>query len=68
MDHGFKVATSALASGTDRTDVLLNEAEKVGAGIIVIGSSYRRFLAFEKFGSHATGVLERSKVPVFVSH
>lgn len=68
IDHGFKVTTSALANTSDRTEVLLNEAEKVGAGVIVIGSSYRRFLAFEKFGSHAMGALERSKLPVFVSH
>ncbi|MBB3065003.1 universal stress protein [Limibacillus halophilus] len=68
IDHGFKVSKSSLPSGSDRTTTLLEEAERVDAGVIVIGSSYRRFLAFEQFGSHATGILERSKVPVFVSH
>ena len=68
VDHGYKVTKSPLPSGSDRTKILLDEAERVDAGVIVIGSSYRRFLAFEQFGSHATGVLEQSKVPVFVSH
>lgn len=66
--HGLKTTTKALGESDDRTALLLEEADRVGAELLVIGSSYKKFLSFERFGKHALGMLEQSDVPIFISH
>ena len=66
--HGYPVTTAALEAADDRNAALLAEAETVGAGILVIGSSYRRFMTLERFGRHASGLLQQSELPLFISH
>lgn len=66
--HGFEVTTAALPPASDRTQAILDEGQSVGAGLYVLGSSYSRFLKFERYGSHALGMLERARVPLFLSH
>jgi len=66
--HGFAVTQSALPKSNNRVRALLDEAESAGTDAFVIGSSYRHFLMFTRFGSHAQGLLNVSKHPVFVSH
>ena len=67
-DHGFTVTTAALPAALDRTQTILDEGDKVGAGVYVMGSSYSKFLTLERYGSHALGMLQSSKVPIFMSH
>ncbi|MDF1859883.1 MAG: universal stress protein [Verrucomicrobiales bacterium] len=66
--HGCTATTAALDDSSDRTALLLEEAERVGAGLLVIGSSYKRILTIERFGKHAAGVLKNSSIPIFISH
>lgn len=66
--HGFSVSSAALPATDDRTQAILDEGTRVGAGVFVMGSSYRKFLTLERYGSHALGMLQHSKVPVFMSH
>jgi len=66
--HGYPVTTAALPPSESRVQLLLDHASEVGTDLTVVGSSYRHFLVFTRFGSHATGLLNRSKCPVFVSH
>ena len=67
-DHGRAATTMAVPPTKDRIAALLDEASRVGAELFVIGSSYGRFLALERFGSHASGLLKRAAVPLFISH
>jgi nucleotide-binding universal stress UspA family protein len=66
--HGCTATTAALDDSSDRTSLLLEEAERAGAGLLVIGSSYKRILTIERFGKHAMGVLKHSPIPIFISH
>jgi nucleotide-binding universal stress UspA family protein len=66
--HGCSTTVAALEESSDRTSLLLDEAKRVGAGLLVIGSSYKKFLTMERFGKHALGLLEESPIPIFISH
>lgn len=66
--HGFEVSTAILPTSNTRVQAILDHGTAVGADAYVIGSSYRHFLVFTRFGTHATGILGRSRYPVFVSH
>lgn len=67
-DFGRQVTTKIIDRPEDRTGALLAAAAKVDAEAIVIGSSYKRFLAVQRFGSHAQELLQRFSGAVFVSH
>lgn len=64
--HGYKVTTAELYG--PGSAAILEETERAKADLIVMGSSFKRFLFAEKFGSHAISILEKSHVPVFLSH
>ena len=64
--HGY-IVTSAVLDGAS-SDAILREAERVDADLISIGSSYKKFLLKERFGTHAKTILDKSPVAVFVSH
>jgi len=66
--HGYVVTSSALSGSDARVQTLSEHARDVGGDAFVIGSSYRHFLMFTRFGSHALALLETSQYPVFVSH
>ncbi len=66
--HGYPVTIACLEDTGDRVSSLLAEAESSGSGMFVIGSSYKRLLMLKRFGKHALGLLERSPLPVFLSH
>ena len=66
--HGHPVTTACLEEGGDRVEILLGEADRAGAEMFVIGSSYKKLLMMKRFGKHALGLLERSHLPVFISH
>lgn len=66
--HGNPVTSACLQDTDDRVAALLSEAEKEGAGIFVIGSSYKKLVAMKRFGKHALGLIEQSKLPIFISH
>jgi len=66
--HGYSTTTSALEESGDRTSLLIDEAKKIGAGLLVIGSSYKKILTMERFGKHALGLLKESPIPIFISH
>ena len=66
--YGLDVTTSVLEASKKRTEQLLGEAEAVGADTLVLGSSYRKFLSMERFGSHAQQLLGAFKGAVFLSH
>ncbi len=52
----------------DVQDALLGMAESAGADLIVLGSSYRKLLMRQRFGRNALGLIQRSDVPLFMSH
>lgn len=66
--HGFEVTTAALPASQARVNAILDHGASVGADMFVLGSSYRHFMMFTRFGTHATGILNKSRYPVFVSH
>lgn len=66
--HGFETTTEALPGTDKRVQMLLDHGKSVGADLFVIGSSYSKFLLMTHFGSHALGMLNTSRYPVFVSH
>jgi len=66
--HGLEASSEALPQSDQRIDTLIAHAEEVGADCFVIGSSYRHFMLFTRFGSHATGLLRDARHPVFLSH
>ena len=68
QSYGRETSTQIIDRPADRTGALLGAAEEVGAEAIVIGSSYKRFLAVQRFGSHAQELLQRFPGAVFVSH
>jgi nucleotide-binding universal stress UspA family protein len=66
--HGHPVTSACLEEAEDRVAALLGEADRAGAEMFVIGSSYKKLLMMKRFGKHALGLLERSNLPVFISH
>lgn len=66
--HGYPVTSASLDDTDDRVQALLTEAERSGSGMFIIGSSYKKLLTLKRFGKHATGLLERSPLPIFISH
>lgn len=66
--HGLEATTSVLEAAKDRSAALLSEAAAVEADTLILGSSYRRFLAMERFGTHAQELLEKFDGALFLSH
>lgn len=66
--HGYPVTSASLEDTGDRVASLITEAERSGSDMFIIGSSYKRLLMLKRFGKHATGLLERSPLPIFISH
>ncbi len=66
--HGLEATTSVLDDAKDRVALLEREAAAVGADTLVLGSSYKRFLAMERFGTHALQLLHRFQGAIFLSH
>ncbi|MGI9372154.1 MAG: universal stress protein [Hyphomicrobiales bacterium] len=64
--HGHEATSSILEGASSET--ILREIEAVNADLVAIGSSFRRFLFREKFGTHAKAIIDRSPVAVFISH
>ena len=66
--HDHPVTTARLDPTNDRVQALFDEADRAGAEMFVIGSSYKKLLSMERYGKHAVEILQRSKFPVFISH
>ncbi|MGI9483228.1 MAG: universal stress protein [Hyphomicrobiales bacterium] len=64
--HGLKVTTAAL-EGVG-SEAVLEETDRVEADVICIGSSFKRVLFTERFGTHALNIIDKSPVAVFISH
>lgn len=47
---------------------VFDHSRDVGADLVVMGSSYRRILAFKTFGTHARRMIEKSDCALFMSH
>lgn len=52
----------------DVGDALLRAAVRVGADVIVMGSSYRKILMRQRFGKNALRLIKTSGIPLFLSH
>ncbi len=66
--YGVDVSMSVIDRPENRTDAIIANAVDAGADAIVIGSSYKRFLAVQRFGSHAEELLQRFPGALFISH
>lgn len=66
--HGYPVTSVSLEESDDRVGLLLAEAERTGSEMLIIGSSYKKLMMMKRFGKHAIGLLERSHLPIFISH
>jgi nucleotide-binding universal stress UspA family protein len=66
--YGIDVTTAVIDRPEDRTTAIMDEAAKAGAQALVIGSSYKRFLAVQRFGSHAQELMQKFPGPIFISH
>ena len=66
--YGVDVTTSEIDRPEDRSSAIIGEAVSAGAQALVIGSSYKRFLAVQRFGSHAQELLQKFPGALFVSH
>ena len=66
--YGIDVTSTIIDRPEDRSDAIINEALKAGAEALVIGSSYKRFLAVQRFGSHAQELMQRFPGALFISH
>lgn len=64
--HGYTVTTAQL-DGVPR-EVLLGHAETIDADLIVLGSSFRKVLTMQRFGTNALHLLKTSERPLFLSH
>ena len=47
---------------------VFDHSREMGADLVVMGSNYRRILAFETFGIHARRMTEKSDCALFMSH
>jgi nucleotide-binding universal stress UspA family protein len=66
--YGVDVTTAVIDRPEDRSAAIIDEAAKAGAQAIVIGSSYKRFLAVQRFGSHAQELMQKFPGALFISH
>ena len=67
--HGVEVDATVRADPAQRvSDLIVDEARRVGAGLIVMGTHGRRGLLRLAFGSDAEAVLRDSPVPVLLVH
>ncbi|XP_059144685.1 universal stress protein YxiE-like [Physella acuta] len=64
--HGLPEAKFASPQGSETWQEIINYAEKVGAGLIVIGSRSQGKLKRTILGSVSDSVLHHSNVPVLV--
>lgn len=68
MSHDIKATAKSISSGDSIADILLNQANEMKAGLIVMGAfgqpRWREFF----FGSATQDVLRRSPVPLFLYH
>jgi len=69
-DYGFTATTKRLTRGGSGpvAGQLIAHAEESGADLLVMGSSFRRLLAFQRMGSNAIGTIRHASVPLFLSH
>jgi nucleotide-binding universal stress UspA family protein len=68
VKHGIQVKTHAVESDMAPSTVILEQAEALGAAMVVIGASGRRSWHDFFVGSTATQMLESSPCPLFVYH
>jgi nucleotide-binding universal stress UspA family protein len=66
--HGMKAESHAIVSKTTPGIVLLNEAERLKAGLLVMGAYGHRGWRDMIWGSCTQTLLARSAVPMFVHH
>ncbi|HEY2055011.1 MAG TPA: universal stress protein [Solirubrobacterales bacterium] len=66
-EAGFDVR-SELVDGSPAWQRIVEAAEKLDAGLIVLGSCGRTGLSYVLLGSVATAVARHSKRPVFIAH
>jgi nucleotide-binding universal stress UspA family protein len=66
--HGFEARPVRLTSADHPHAALRDRAEGGRADLIVLGSSFRRILLTERFGRNAIALIEKSPVPLFLSH
>jgi nucleotide-binding universal stress UspA family protein len=64
--QGYECTTEVL-EGVPR-DALPRHAVAIDADIIVLGSSFRKVLLFQRFGVNALSLLRSSPLPLFLSH
>lgn len=66
LKHGLDVATVLIEETSNHVTAIVEEANRLGAGLIVIGSHGRGALHRILMGSTAEGVLHKASCPVVV--
>lgn len=64
--HGLNPSVTQMEG--EVADSLLEMAARSEAGVIVLGSSYRKILMRQRFGKNALQLIKTSPVPLFLSH
>jgi nucleotide-binding universal stress UspA family protein len=65
---GVVATANNIVSALSKVDALFRFAEEAGAGLMVMGAFARsRFATFFK-GSATQGIVERTKIPLFLRH
>lgn len=64
--HGLNPSVEQMDG--DVGDALLRAAVRTDAGVIVMGSSYRKILMHQRFGKNALQLIKTSSIPLFLSH
>jgi len=64
--YGYRTSTAPLDGVA--CAALLEHAHAIDAGIIVLGSSYRKVILAQRFGSNAINLIRTSDRPLFLSH
>jgi nucleotide-binding universal stress UspA family protein len=66
--YGVDVTSVVIDRPEDRSSAIVDEAARVGAQALAMGSSYKRFLAVQRFGSHAQELMQWFPGGLFISH
>ena len=64
--HGLKPSVTRMDGEVG--DALLEVATRRDAGVIVLGSSFRKIMMYQRFGKNALQLIKTSPVPLFLSH
>jgi nucleotide-binding universal stress UspA family protein len=67
LHHGIKATSRAIGSTAMPAEVLLEQIASLDAGLIVMGTHGKSWLQTFLLGSVTRAMLERAKVPLFLS-